>query len=61
MQTLIVVNTNVHQSKESKEEIREKIMKEMKEGLLVVDDSITITSHTITGEIGLEFNLEGDR
>ena len=59
MQTLIVVNINCNLTKEGREELREKMMKEMEEGLLIIDDSLTVTYHNIQGKIGLEFNKEG--
>ena len=37
---------------------RKKIMRELKEGLVITDETFTITSHTVQGEIGLEFNME---
>ena len=58
MNTIFVVEIKGIVHGEVKECYREQIMKELKEGLVVIDDSITITSHTVQGEIGLEFNME---
>ena len=58
MQTVIVVETKGIIPAESRETIRKKIMKEMPEGLTIDDDSLKIITHTIQGEIGLEFNKE---
>lgn len=59
MQTLIVVRIKAGMVPNSiKKEIRKDIMKQMKEGLILIDDDIEITSHTINGDIGIEFNRE---
>lgn len=42
-----------------REQTRNRIKKEMQEGLLIVDDTIQdLTLNNITGELGLEFNEE---
>lgn len=59
MQTLIVVRLKVGMIPDSvKKQYRKDIIKQMKEGLVVIDDDIEITSHTINGEVGIEFNEE---
>jgi hypothetical protein len=58
MQTLIVVKMEGVQSFDVKERLRRKFMKDIEEGLLVIDDTISITSHTVQGEVGIEFNKE---
>ena len=61
MQTLLVVRMKGMVPFECREKYREKIMKDIQEGLVIVDDNVEIIAHTITGEVGLEFNLEGDK
>lgn len=59
MQTLIVVKMNGIVPKDIRERIRNRIKKEMQEGLLIIDDTIQdLTLNNITGELGLEFNEE---
>lgn len=58
MQTVIVVEMKGLVPNEVRECYRRKIMKELEEGLIIVDDNFNITTHTIQGEIGLEFNME---
>lgn len=57
MQTVIVVETRGIIPAESREAFRRKLMKDMSEGLIVVDESITITTHNIQDEVGIEFNV----
>lgn len=59
MQTLIVVRMNCIVPEDIREQTRNRIKKEMQEGLLIVDDTIQdLTLNNITGELGLEFNEE---
>lgn len=59
MRTLIVVEMKGYMFGEFREDTRKKLMKELEEGLIIIDEGMTVTSHTIQGEIGLEFNKEG--
>lgn len=58
MQTVLIVHMQGHTPLEIEEAFRKKIMKELEEGLIIVDDRFDITVHNIQGEIGLEFNKE---
>lgn len=59
MQAVIVVEVKGVIPSESRKTFRNRIKQELKEGLVIVDETFTISTHNIQGEIGLEFNEEG--
>ena len=62
MLTLIVVKLQGIIDDKSREMYRTKLIKEMEEGLIVIDDNVQITSHSINSLfIGLIFNTEEER
>lgn len=58
MQTIIVVEMKGHAPLELKNNFRKQIMKELEEGLIVTDETFSVSTYNIQGEIGLEFNKE---
>lgn len=59
MQTLIVVKVPAILDSETLNKYRKDIMKQMEEGLLILDEKVEeIIVNNINGELGLEFNKE---
>ena len=58
MQKVITVEVKGLMPSETRKAFRNRIKKELEEGLVLVDDTFTISTHNIQGEIGLEFNEE---
>jgi hypothetical protein len=58
MQTVIMVRINGLISKIDKESYRQQLIKEMQEGLFIVDDSIKEVVVSNINNLGLEFNIE---
>lgn len=61
MKTIFVVNVNGSLKNEDRTRLRKIVMKELEEGLLVIDDSFSVTTFNIQGEVGLEFNKEEEQ
>ena len=59
MQTFIVVKIKVGNLPDLiKEKYRKKFLKDIKEGVIVIDNDVEIISHTIQGEFGIEVSEE---
>lgn len=58
MQMIVIVKINGTLFEETKDKLRRKIIKEMKEGLVVIDDNIEITTISVPYPFaGLLFNI----
>lgn len=58
MQTLVIVRTDEILFEKDKDKFRKKLIREMQEGLIVIDNNIEISTLSISGAIGLMFNID---
>lgn len=58
MQTLVIAKVKGILHSAGKIELRKKLIKEINEGLIVIDDSVEITAMSISGHVGLMFNID---
>lgn len=58
MQTLVIVKTDGTLSEKEQDKFRKKIIREMQEGLIVINNSIEISTLSISSVIGLMFNTD---
>ena len=58
MQTLVIAKVKGILHSADKNELRKKLIKEINEGLIVIDDSAEITAMPISGHVGLMFNID---
>lgn len=58
MQTLVIVKPDGTLSEKEQDKFRKKIIREMQEGLIVINNGIEISTLSISSVIGLMFNTD---
>ena len=58
MQTLVIVRTDGVLSEKNQDGFRKKLIREMQEGLIVINNNIEISTLSISSAIGLMFNMD---